>query len=389
MWYFIRYDKHLSFIETFVLEVVAILSQNEKRVLDIIQADPFITQQDIADELDLNRSTVATLISGLVSKRIIKGRAYVVNKEPDIICIGGMNVDRKYVIQGNMVPETSNPVSSTLSIGGVGRNIAENLGRLEEEVTFLSVAGYDHDYEWIKEQTESFVNMDNITQLKDVSTGAYSAILDHEGEMQLALADMSINDQMDLAWIKQQIALLSAAKMIIIDLNLPKETVNYIIQLSKSKEIPLIVVPVSSPKMNRLPRDLQGVDTIIVNLDESMTFFDIPVDEDCDPDELIDLWLSTGIKQVVLTSGSRETLYGHHDGVRASFQPPQVPQVIDVTGAGDSFVGGFIFGQSQDYDYEDSVKLALTNSYHTIQSDQTVRLNLSRTTIIEEKNELF
>lgn len=379
----------MSFIKTFVLEVATILSQNEQRVLDIIQANPFIAQQDIAEELDLNRSTVATLISSLVNKKVIKGRAYILNKEPDIICIGGMNVDRKYVIQGDMVPQTSNPVNSTLSIGGVGRNIAENLGRLGEEVTFLSVAGYDHDYEWIKEQTESFVNMDNITQLKGVSTGAYSAILDHEGEMQLALADMSINDQMDIAWIKQHETLLSAAKMIIIDLNLPKETVNYIIQLSKTKEIPLIVVPVSSPKMNRLPRDLKGVDTIIVNLDESKTFFDIPVDEDYEPDELINLWLSTGIKQVILTSGSEETLYGHHEGIRASFQPPQVQQVIDVTGAGDSFVGGFVFGQSQAYNYEDSVKLALTNSYHTIQSNQTVRLNLSKSTIIEEKNKLF
>lgn len=369
--------------------MATILSQNEQRVLDIIQANPFIAQQDIAEELDLNRSTVATLISSLVNKKVIKGRAYILNKEPDIICIGGMNVDRKYVIQGDMIPQTSNPVNSTLSIGGVGRNIAENLGRLGEEVTFLSVAGYDHDYEWIKEQTESFVNMDNITQLKGVSTGAYSAILDHEGEMQLALADMSINDQMDIAWIKQHETLLSAAKMIIIDLNLPKETVNYIIQLSKTKEIPLIVVPVSSPKMNRLPRDLKGVDTIIVNLDESKTFFDIPVDEDYEPDELINLWLSTGIKQVILTSGSEETLYGHHEGIRASFQPPQVQQVIDVTGAGDSFVGGFVFGQSQAYNYEDSVKLALTNSYHTIQSNQTVRLNLSKSTIIEEKNKLF
>lgn len=379
----------MSFIKTFVLEVIPILSQNEQRVLDSIQENPFITQQEIADKLNLNRSTVATLISGLVNKKVIKGRAYIVNEEPDIVCIGGMNVDRKYVIQGEMVPKTSNPASSTISLGGVGRNIAENLGRLGEKVTLLSVAGYDHDYEWIKEQTESFVNMNNITQLKGHSTGAYSAILDHEGEMQLALADMSINDQMDIAWIKQHETLLSAAKIIIIDLNLPKETVNYIIQLSKTKEIPLVVVPVSSPKMDHLPRDLQGVDTIIVNLDESHTFFDIPLEEAYDPDKLINLWLSTGVNQVILTRGRKETLYGHREGIRASFQPPHVQQVVDVTGAGDSFVGGFVFGQSQTYNYEDSLQLALTNSYHTIQSDQTVRLNLSKSTIIEEKNELF
>ena len=45
---------------------------------------------------------------------------------------------------------TSNPVKSTKSIGGVARNIAENLGRLGENVTFLTAAGNDSEWSLIK-----------------------------------------------------------------------------------------------------------------------------------------------------------------------------------------------------------------------------------------------
>ena len=45
-----------------------VLNKNEVRVLDIIEQDPFISQQSIADELGLTRSTVATIISGLTQK---------------------------------------------------------------------------------------------------------------------------------------------------------------------------------------------------------------------------------------------------------------------------------------------------------------------------------
>lgn len=58
-------------------------------------------------------------------KDVILGRAYIVKDPADIIIVGGMNVDRKYVIRGHTLPHTSNPVSSTHSVGGVGRNIAE------------------------------------------------------------------------------------------------------------------------------------------------------------------------------------------------------------------------------------------------------------------------
>lgn len=357
------------------------LTQNEQQVLGLIKENPFLSQREIADELGLTRSTVATVISSLTVKKQLLGRAYVVNQEADIICIGGMNVDRKFILEQTLTPKTSNPVTSNMSVGGVARNIAENLGRLGEDVSLLSIGGRDQDFDWLKQETQPFVNFQHVIQSSEYSTGGYSAILDREGEMQLALADMSVCDAMDLEWINSHQALLTQAKLIVVDLNVPLETVEYLIDLANHQAIQLIIIPVSSPKMTHLPKRLEGVAWLIVNQDESEAFFNVKVESEADFERLADYWLETGLEQVIITRGLQESLYASQSGERVKCLPPVAEKVKDVTGAGDSYASGIIYGQLQNSTFSDSIQYAMTNAYYTIQSAQTVRLDLSKDTL--------
>lgn len=358
-----------------------LLTQNEQQVLGLIKENPFLSQLEIAGELNLTRSTVATVISSLTAKKQLLGRAYVVNQAASIVCVGGMNIDRKYILEQTLVPGTSNPVTSNFSIGGVARNIAENLGRLGEDVSLLSIGGRDQDFEWLKQETQSFVNFQHVIQLSEYATGTYSAVLDQKGEMQLALADMSVYDAMDLSWINAHQPLLAQAKLIVVDLNVPRETIEYIIDLANKTGIKLVVIPVSAPKMSHLPRQLNGVTWLIVNQDESEAFFDVKVETEADFEQLADLWLATGLDQVIITRGLKASLYANQSGVREKWTPPIVDVVVDVTGAGDSYASGIIYGQLHHYSFAESIRIAMTNAYYTIQTAQTVRLDLSQETL--------
>ncbi len=64
------------------------------------------------------------------------GKAYVLNEDYPIVCIGAANVDRKFYVHKDLVAETSNPVTSTRSIGGVARNIAETRAGLAKRSLF-------------------------------------------------------------------------------------------------------------------------------------------------------------------------------------------------------------------------------------------------------------
>lgn len=364
------------------------LTQNEQRVLSLIEKDPFLSQQEIATQLDLPRSTVATVVSSLTSKKQLLGRAYVVNHCAEIFCIGGMNIDRKYLLEEHLMAKTSNPVTSSFSVGGVARNISENLGRLDLNVNLLSIGGRDQDYEFMKQSTEPYVNFQHVSQLNEYSTGSYVALLDQTGDMQLALADMSVCDAMDLEWISSYQTLLSQAKLIVLDLNVPLETAEYVIDLARKHAIDLVIIPVSSPKMAHLPRDLSGVKWLIVNLDESETFFNLTVETEADVTQLLENWLSVGVENVIITRSQESTFYGNQAGEREQFTPPFSSHVEDVTGAGDSYASGLIYGQLRGYSAKESIQLAMTNAYYTIQSPKTVRLDLTKEVLEKQTNEL-
>lgn len=361
------------------------LTENEQNILNLIKDDPYITQQAIADQLTISRSTVASVISALTLKNYILGRAYILHDQPRVYCIGAMNVDRKYVLDQELIYSTSNPASSDYAIGGVGRNIAENLGRLGQKVSMLSAAGADSDYNWLKSQTSPYVNLDLVTSYNDYATGSYSAILDQTGDMAFAIADMSIYNTMTISWIQSFEHQLISADHIIMDLNPPKETVQFVINSAYEHQIDLSIVAVSEPKMSHLPDNLNGVSNIFINAGESRAYFN----EDLSHEAYAKKWLERGVKQVILTSGSEATIYANAEGVMAHYLPPANHDIVDVTGAGDSYVAGFIFGQLNGQNYEQSIKYAMANAYYTLQTHATVRTNLNKEQINIDYNTLF
>lgn len=365
------------------------LNKNEQRVLEIIENNPFISQKKIGEELDLTRSTVATIISSLTQKKFLLGRAYVVNQSSGIYCIGAMNVDRKYNLLENMVLGTSNPAVSNVSVGGVARNIAENLGRKQIDVSLISLGGHDQDFNYIKRETAPFVNMQHVMQKNGFSTGTYNAVLDSRGEMQLALADMQINEEMNVEWIMEYQNILSEARLLILDLNLPYETVDYLLGLARQFEIEVFIIPVSGPKMSRLPRDLEGVTWLIVNQDESETYFNVQIKDEEDFQELVNHWLDIGVENVVITRGEKGSVYGNHRGVRYTFEPPITEKIVDVTGAGDAYAAGIVYGHLKDFEPKESIHLGMTNAYYTIQSPYTVRVDLTEEKLLEQTEDLF
>ncbi|MGX7109347.1 PfkB family carbohydrate kinase [Facklamia miroungae] len=352
------------------------LNSNEKRVLDLIKQDPFLTQAKLAEVLSINRSTLANIVSSLTQKRYLQGRAYIVNELTDIFCIGAMNIDRIFQLKAPLLNYTSNPVNSTITVGGVARNVAENLGRMELSVSLLSLAGSDADFEEIKTVTQPFVNLDHVKTLENHNTSSYTAILGENGQMEVAFADMEICDQMNGEWVSSYQLPIQNCQLIAMDLNLNKSGVQQVIHLAKKQKIPLVVIPVSGPKMNHLPEDLSGITWLVVNQDESEEFFKRKVENENDFLHLAHLWIEKGVENVIITRGTNQLLYVNKAKKNTYFQPPRNPNVIDVTGAGDSFVAGLIYGLKKAYPPNEAIHYGITNSYYTVQSASTVRQNL-------------
>ena len=353
------------------------MKNKEQFILNEIKKNPFITQQELAERIGLSRPATANIISGLIKKKYILGKAYIVNEEDSIICIGAANVDRKFYCDTDLQSMTSNPVKSTKSIGGVARNIAENLGRLGENVTFLTAAGNDSEWSLIKNLSEPFMNTNYIQPIENASTGSYTAIIDKKGDMQYGFADMNIYEEITPEFLSKQSSILLKAKCLVIDLNLPKKSIEYLTSFAEKNNIKLVIVPVSSPKMIHMPNSLHSIDWLIINRDETETFLKMKIDSNDDMSIAAEKLINLGVSNVIITNGLKPLIF--KDNSSESFHSViSSKNVVDVTGAGDSFTSAVIYSWLKNYTNEDIINLALLNSKKTVETNYTVRQNLDQ-----------
>ncbi|WP_186670531.1 carbohydrate kinase family protein [Sporosarcina sp. BP05] len=299
-------------------------------------------------------------------------------ENPPIICVGGANVDRKLYAKFELTNETSNPVISSRTIGGVARNIAENLGRLGEQVALISASGNDLEWKEIYDISSPFMNLEHVTQFENASTGSYTAVLDRNGDLSVAFADMDIFEEITPELLKKNSTILRSAKCIIVDLNCPVESIEFLCSFTTTHNIPLVIIPVSSPKMNRLPKTLSSVSWLIVNKDETETFMNIKISDDKDWESAVDKWLELGVKNVIVTNGSKGVFTGSEGGEIRYFPAIEESTVVDVTGAGDSFCSAVIYSWLQKKEFDYIIKSGLVNARKTILSKHTVRQELSQ-----------
>ena len=119
------------------------MTQRERQILNLIAANPMISQQELADALNITRSSVAVHISNLIKKGYIAGKGYVLRKKAYAVVVGGVNVDIGGRSFDHLVEADSNPGSVYMSLGGVGRNIAHNMRLMGVDVRLLTAIGED------------------------------------------------------------------------------------------------------------------------------------------------------------------------------------------------------------------------------------------------------
>ncbi|MCA0972196.1 winged helix-turn-helix transcriptional regulator [Halobacillus litoralis] len=353
------------------------LTNRERDVYERIVKNPYISQQQLSDELGLSRSTVANLISTLVQKNVLLGRAYVLNQSRNIVCIGGANVDRKFHCIEEMQLETSNPVHSSYSAGGVARNVAENLGRLGFQPSLITAAGHDADWDVIESASSHWIDLEGVMHVPYGTTGTYTAILDDKGNMNVGFADMQIFDAIIPKLIDQNEKKLRQAECIIADFNCPKETLAHLLQKAKRDETPVAFITVSAPKMKHLPEDVGGLTWLMTNAEESASFFNKEIETEDQWSEAVERWLSMGVEHVTMTWGDRGVMVGSRkEGIRL-FRTTPVQEVKDVTGAGDAFSAAVIHGWLEGLGIEHAVEAGLKSASLCIQSSSTVLPELS------------
>ncbi len=255
----------------------------------------------------------------------------------DVVVVGGANIDIKAKAEGVHRLGTSNPGSVSTTAGGVGRNIAYNLGRLGARVSLISAVGQDSYGDLLLRQTGlAGVDVSHVRQ-ESYTTGTYVAVLDDEGELISAVSDMRVLETLTPGVVADHRDLLKAAKFIVADCNLPLETLAYLASEFGHK---LAVEPVSVQKSKKLLQVLKQSPVFVAtpNLDQIDALFGSR-----DFSEAAVKLHQLGLQNVVIHAGSEGAFVSQGDDIDHA-SPRIVEGVVDVTGAGDAAMSGLIFG---------------------------------------------
>ena len=362
------------------------MTLREKEILQILKNNPMISQQEIADMLDISRASVAVHITNLMKKGQILGKGYILRKENYVTVIGGSNMDIQGSPNNPLVMYDSNPGKVDISMGGVGRNIAENLSRLNVNTKLISAIGNDLYGNTILSECKNLnIDVNDCLVSDEYSTSIYVSILNNSKDMQLAISHMDIIEKLDESFIHSKHKSIDDSKAIVIDTNLSNEAIDFITRTYS--HLPIFVDTVSTAKCLKIKDILDRFEGIKLNKYEAETLSGIKIENLDDVKKSCEFFINKGIKNVFITLGGDGVYCANTD--KAVHIPGVKINIINATGAGDAFMSGIMYGFMNDLDLEETAKFSVGASILALSHKNTINPNLSVDLINQTIKELI
>lgn len=355
------------------------MTQRERQILNWIEADPMISQQELADRAGITRSSVAVHISNLMKKGCIAGKGYIVTRSPYVTVVGGMNMDIGGRPYKKLVAKDSNPGAVRMSPGGVGRNIAHNMSLLGLDVRLLTAFGDDvYAQKLAAVCGELGIDISQSPVIPGGHTSTYLFVNDESGDMQLAVSDMDIYDHLTPQVLQSRRQLLDGSQVVVLDTNLPAETVAWVAENCRA---PIFADPVSTAKAEKLRPVLGRLHTLKPNRIEAELLSGVAISDDASLRRAADALLETGLHRVFISLGADGVFAADRSGQVLHLPAPE-GNIVSTTGCGDSFMAALAWAYLQGSDLERSARAGLAASTITIASADTINPAMSEEALL-------
>jgi pseudouridine kinase len=366
------------------------LTQREREIIALLRRDPLAGPQALADALGSTRAAVNVHLSNLGKKGAILGRGYILRQENAVVVIGGANVDVKVRSLAPLQHRTSNPGRSNTAPGGVGRNIAENLARLGTPTHLIAAVGRDAAGERLLSDTQAAgVRIDHVHRSAH-PTGTYTAVLDADGDMVVAIADMAATDGLAPQDLDHGRELIANASLLVLDGNLSAEVLAYALDIAHAADVPTVIDPVSAPKaalLDPLLTSERPIFALTPNLDELEAIIGRPVGAgEAEVIQGAAALHARGVQHVWVRLGERGSLLSTR-GKGHIFLTAPPAEVRDVTGAGDAMLGAFVHALLTGSDPAEAARYGHAAAALTVASAATVRPDLTSRLIEDALND--
>ena len=295
-------------------------------------------------------------------------------RDNQITVIGAANIDIHGFSFDRMIYKESNPGRVKFCLGGVGRNISENLARVGVNVSLISAIGGDANSRWLLcACTEIGIDMAGSIIFEGSQSSIYLSLMNSNGDMELGLSDLVVLEMMTPGHLTERHQLINSAKAIVLDTGLSEASIYHV--LDNYAHIPIFIDPVSSPKAKKIKGRLKGIHTLKLNKLEAAFLSDIAIEDQAGLSAAATELQSQGVKRVFITLGEEGVYY--LEGSHAGSYKAAAKTVVNATGAGDAFMAGTIYAFIKGYDLEKTARVATGFSLITLGDENTVSSKIS------------
>ena len=290
-----------------------------------------------------------------------------------VTIVGGANVDISGTSYCKLIPNDSNPGRTTTSLGGVGRNIGENLARMGVRVKLITALGDDGYSKEIQNNCRKHsINLDHSLIIPGEQTSSYLCINNELGEMEVAISSMEIYEHITPDYLAGKINIINQGKICVVDTNIPQESLEY---LFTNSGVPIFLDTVSTLKTEKIQNSLHSIHTLKPNIIETEILSGMKIITEDDLKIATNIIIEKGVKNLFVSLGPEGVYYT--DGSTAGRLLPIPTEVVNTTGAGDSYLAAVIWSYLNRFDLEESAKAGLAASSICIKSNLTVAEEMS------------
>jgi len=241
-----------------------------------------------------------------------------------------------------------------MTAGGKGANQAVAAAKLGGAVTFACKVGDDiFGGQAVQGFKDVGINTNFITTDPINPSGVALILVDAKGENSIAVAPGS-NGNLLIADLEEVIEQIKEGDIVLIQLEIPIQTVNYAIQKCQGKGAKVILNPAPACMLDETI--FQYIDTITPNETEAELLTGVKVTDQESAAKAAAILIDKGVSNVIITLGAKGAY--HHNNLLQLLVPSPIVLAVDSTAAGDVFNGALALALTESMDEETAVAFA-------------------------------
>jgi ribokinase len=261
------------------------------------------------------------------------------------------------VVQASRLPRPGETLLGGTFItvaGGKGANQAVAAARLGARVTFVARVGSDTlGDQAIAGFQNSGIDTRYVFRDPEAPSGVALILIGEKGENMIVVAP-GANARLSVQDIHAAKEALLSADVLVVQLEVPLESIEVALSLARSEGIPTILNPAPAQKLEQSL--LQNVTYLTPNETEAALLTDMQISDTGDGVRAGRTLLEMGVGHTIITMGNRGAL--RVDRVQEILIPTVSVNAVDTTAAGDAFNGALAYGVGTGMDLDRAIRFA-------------------------------